>query len=80
MGLPGGNYNYGYNFGTDGAKSKLGASTKELIVLNILKYKYSVLINHVIFHMTIFLKISSKIEKLVAKSSNNIFFTCIKCV
>ena len=30
MGLPGGNYNYGYNFVTDGAESKLGAGTKKI--------------------------------------------------
>ena len=39
MDLPGGIHSYGYNFGTDGAESKLGAGPKILIVLNILKYK-----------------------------------------
>ena len=29
MDLPGGIHNYGYNFGTDGAESKLGAGTKK---------------------------------------------------
>ena len=54
MGLAEGNYHdYGYNFGTDdGAELKVGAQ-KELIVLNILKYKYcfnkSCDISHVYF-------------------------------